>query len=66
MKGRQHNNAFVIQFRDPGSARADLLPGRVEHVASGRTASFQSVEELPQILQTMLKEALSDQEDWIW
>jgi len=65
MKGRQHTNAFVIQFRDSASARADQLPGRVEHVASGRTATFQSVEELPGILREMLKDALSDQEDWI-
>ena len=65
MKGRQHTNAFVIQFRDSASAHADQLSGRVEHVASGRTATFQSVEELPGILREMLKDALSDQEDWI-
>ena len=65
MKGRQHTNAFVIQFRDSASARADQLPGRVEHVASGRTATFQSVEELPGILREMLKDALLEQENWI-
>ncbi|HKV92444.1 MAG TPA: hypothetical protein VJW20_07855 [Candidatus Angelobacter sp.] len=65
MKGRQHTNAFVVQFRDSASVRADQLPGRVEHVASGRTATFQSVEELPRILREMLKDAHSDEEDWI-
>lgn len=65
MKGRQHTNAFVVQFRDSATAHADQLPGRVEHVASGRTATFQSVEELPRLLQKMLKDALADEEDWI-
>jgi len=64
MKGWQHTNAFVIQFRGSASARADQLPGRVEHVASGRTATFQSIEELPRLLEKMLKEAFSDQKDW--
>lgn len=62
MKGLQHANAFVIQFRaadEPDSAR---LSGRVEHVASGRTALFQTLEELPQILLKMLKNAASDKE----
>lgn len=64
MKGRQHTNAFVIQFRDSGADGADQLSGRVEHVASGRTANFQSAEELLQLLKKMLN-ALSDEEDWI-
>jgi hypothetical protein len=53
-KALQHANAFVIQFREPAGTRAEKLPGRVEHVASGRTASFQTVEELPQLLRKML------------
>lgn len=61
MKGLQHTNAFVIQFRGPAEARADQLPGRVEHVASGRTANFQSIEELPQLLLKMLRSAPSDE-----
>jgi hypothetical protein len=65
MKGRQHTNAFVIQFRDSAAARANQFSGRIEHVASGRTATFQSIEELPQLLQKMLKSALSDEEEWI-
>lgn len=65
MRGLQHANAFVVQFRGTGEAHADQLPGRVEHVASGRTATFQSVEELPQLLRKMLQSAFSDDEEWI-
>jgi hypothetical protein len=59
-KGLQHTNAFVIQFRSPAEPVADRLPGRVEHVASGRTATFESLEELPQLLLRMLKSTASD------
>lgn len=65
MKGLQYTKAFVIQFRDSTESRAGQLPGRVEHVASGRTATFQSVEELPQLLQKMLKSARADEENGI-
>jgi hypothetical protein len=55
MTGLQHASAFVIQFRiDKGSATRNLA-GRVEHVASGCTETFQSVEELPELLRQMLK-----------
>lgn len=57
MKGLQHTSAFVIQFRGSTDLRADPLPGRVEHVVSGRTATFQSIEELPQLLRKMLTSA---------
>lgn len=60
MKGLQHTNAFVIQFRRSMDPCADRLPGRVEHVASGRTATFESIEELPQLLQKMLKSVSSE------
>jgi hypothetical protein len=62
MKGLQHTKAFVIQFRDSTEPGAGQLPGRVEHVASGRTATFQSVEELNQLLQKMLNSARADDE----
>jgi hypothetical protein len=65
MRGLQHANAFVIQFRGTDEAHANQLPGRLEHVASGRTATFESVEELPQLLRKMLQNALSDDEEWI-
>jgi hypothetical protein len=59
-KGLQHANAFVIQFRGAAEADADHLPGRVEHVASGHTETFRSVEELPQLLRKMLRSVGSD------
>ena len=63
MKGLLHANAFVIQFRGIAQAGADRLPGRVEHVASGRTATFQSLEELPPLLLKMLRSVGSDGEN---
>ena len=62
MKGLQHANAFVIQFRGADQAAAERFSGRVEHVASGRTALFQTVEELPQILLKMLETVASNKE----
>lgn len=59
-KGLQHTNAFVIQFRAAAEADTDRLPGRIEHVASGRTATFASLEELPQLLLQMLESTASD------
>lgn len=63
MKGLQHTSAFVIQFRRSTDLRADQLSGRVEHVASGRTATFQSIEDLPQVLLKMLKSIPSEDTD---
>jgi hypothetical protein len=60
MKGLQHANAFVIQFRGTDESDAGRFPGRVEHVASGRTALFQSVEDLPEILLKMLRDLASE------
>jgi len=55
MNELQRANAFVVQFRtEPGSA-AGKLAGRVEHVASGRTAWFEAIEDLPELLRQMLK-----------
>lgn len=61
MRGLQHTNAFVIQFRGASELSADGLPGRIEHVASGHTETFQSVEELPQLLLKMLRSVASDE-----
>ena len=53
MKQLRHANAFLVQFRAAG-AGAVQLPGRIEHVASGLTATFDCIEELPEILLMML------------
>lgn len=60
MKGLQHMSAFVIQFRG-AATRENPLPGRVEHVASGRTVTFESIDELPQLLRQMLRKASGDE-----
>jgi hypothetical protein len=52
MTGLQYTNAFVVQLRDDKDRS-----GRIEHVASGRTSKFQSLAELPSILERMLKES---------
>jgi hypothetical protein len=62
MKGLQHANAFVIQFRGADELDAARFSGRVEHVASGSTALFETVEELPQILLKMLRIVASEKE----
>jgi len=65
MKGLQHTNAFVVQFRRGAQAGKGQLSGRVEHVASGRTATFQTLEELPAVLLSMLENAAAEQENAI-
>jgi len=61
MKEFRHENAFLIRFRGSPQARCSGLPGKVEHVASGNTAIFQSVDQLPQILVTMLRSLASEE-----
>jgi len=62
MNGLAHANAFVVQFRCPAGTSDEQVSGRVEHVASGRTATFQSMEELPKLLLKMLQDSCA--EDW--
>lgn len=57
----RHANAFLIQFRGSPEASGSELLGRVEHVASGNTAIFQSIEQLPQVLITMLRSLAADE-----
>ena len=56
MNGLQHTSAFVIQFRAGVADGSDELSGRIEHVASGRTETFQSIQEVPAVLLRMLAE----------
>jgi len=58
MNGLQHAGAFVIQFRAGTDFDGGRVAGRIEHVASGRTAVFDSVDELLGIIRRMLREAL--------
>jgi hypothetical protein len=56
MMGKQHTEAFVVQFRGGTDVAADHCDGRLEHVASGRVAHFQSVEQLAALLRRWLTE----------
>jgi len=53
----------VIQFRGAEEGDAGRLSGRVEHVTSGRTATFQSIHDLPQLLLSMLGSMAADEWD---
>ncbi len=53
MTGKQHTEAFVVQFRG-GTDVAGRYDGRLEHVASGRVTHFQSLEELAALLKRWL------------
>lgn len=59
-KGLQHAKAFVVQFRSADEGDPGKLSGRVEHVASGRTATFQAINELPQLLLGMLRSMVAE------
>ena len=55
MNGLHAASAFIIQFRtDPGAIR---LAGRIEHVVSGKTATFESLHDVPELLLQMLRDA---------
>lgn len=55
MNGLRPDTAFLIQFRTNADPATDKLTGRIEHVASGRTETFESLKDLPTLLQRMLK-----------
>ena len=57
MNGLQPASAFLIQFRTDADPLKGRLAGRIEHVASGKTANFDSVLDLPELLRQMLNEA---------
>jgi hypothetical protein len=54
-KNLQQITAFLIQFRAIPEDESTLLPGRIEHVLSGSTSNFDSVEEVPSLLREMLR-----------
>jgi len=46
MNDYHHAGAFVVQFRTVTDFECGRVEGRVEHVASGQTAHFESATEL--------------------
>jgi hypothetical protein len=59
MNTLQHVGAFVVQFRSDGIVGGGPLAGRLEHVASGRTAIFHSRDGLLEALDQMVSEVRS-------
>ena len=57
MNGLRPASAFLIQFRTDGDPLKGKLAGRIEHVASGKTANFDSIHDLPDLLRQMLEES---------
>jgi hypothetical protein len=60
MGGWQYTNSFVIQFRADGEIRARVMAGRIEHIASSRTAHFHSLDELLTFINGVLRETRSE------
>jgi hypothetical protein len=52
--------AFVVQFRERALAAAGNFTGRVEHIASGDAARFESPEDLLAFLGRVLRAAQTD------
>jgi hypothetical protein len=48
------NRAFVVQFRSPPFATSRGWEGRAEHVVSGQTTHFSSLEELLAFIRRVL------------
>ena len=57
MDGWQSKAAFVVQFRGSTDIRAGRVEGKVEHIASYRSARFHSVDELLAFVASILDES---------
>jgi hypothetical protein len=57
MNGLHTGSAFIIQFRTDSNPGAVRLAGRIEHVSSGKTETFESLKDVPRLLRRMLKES---------
>lgn len=52
----QTSDAFVVQFQTGTDLDRGRVAGRVEHVASSRTANFESLTELLELIARILKD----------
>lgn len=57
MSDFHYAGAFVVQFRTVTDFECGRVEGRVEHIASGRTALFQSTKELLETFAQLSKSA---------
>ena len=60
MSDYHHAGAFVVQFRTATDFERGRVEGRVEHVASGQTAHFESASELFETFARLSKSAPVD------
>ena len=58
MNDFHYAGAFVVQFRIATDFAANHVEGRIEHIASGRTAHFESSSELLAVIERMCTNAL--------
>jgi hypothetical protein len=56
MNGFQHSGAFVVQFRAGSDFESGRIEGRVEHIASGESARFDSAAALLAIFARLIRE----------
>lgn len=56
MERWQSRAAFVVQFRDGSDVEARKLEGRIEHIASYRSAKFESPDEMFAFIARVLNE----------
>lgn len=59
MNTLQQVGAFVLQFRTESVLEGKPLAGRIEHVTSGRIATFHSPEGLLEVLNRLVNEVRS-------
>jgi hypothetical protein len=57
MNGLRPDTAFLVQFRTNSDPATDKLTGRIEHVSSGKTETFESLKDVPKLLRRMLKDS---------
>jgi hypothetical protein len=60
MNGLQHTGAFVVQFRTGTNFETGRVEGRVEHIASGRSRRFESMDELVLLFARITNEVEND------
>lgn len=64
MGGWQYANSFVVQFQTDTDLQPGSLAGRIEHVASSRTAHFNSWDEFLSFVNRVLHETrMADEHD---
>jgi len=61
---RSYVRAFVVQFGPDADIGAGRLEGRVDHLASTRSARFRSLSELLAAMQQMEAESARPDPDW--